>query len=67
MNKFQKLVDKSGMTYNQLAKKSGVDHAAIYRLKNGQTKDIALSKGFKIADALNIDVNELRGAFNKEE
>ena len=51
MNKFRQLVEKSGMTYYQLAKKSGVDHAAIYRLKNGQTKDIALSKGFKIADA----------------
>lgn len=51
---------EKGLTPFKLGKKAGVDHAMIYKLLQGKQKDLMLSTAFKLADALNVDINEFR-------
>lgn len=67
MNFFRELVNQSDMNINQLAKKTGIPNQNLYDYANGKLTNPSLETGFKIADALNIDINKLRGAFKKEE
>ncbi|WP_022795755.1 helix-turn-helix domain-containing protein [Bavariicoccus seileri] len=60
MNKLKKLVLKNGITPYKLSKKTGIDHSTIYRLISGEQEDILLQKAFRIADALGVDINDLR-------
>jgi len=43
-----------------LSKKTVIDHSTIYRLISGEQEDILLQKAFIIADALGVDINDLR-------
>lgn len=54
----KKKAEEKGKTLYWLANQIGVSRQYIYHLKN--QKDIQLSTAFKIADALEIDVNEFR-------
>ena len=58
--KITELLDKSNMKPYTLSRKAGVDAAMIYRLVEGNQKDVLLSTAFKLADALGVDVNEFR-------
>lgn len=60
MNKLSKIIIEKGTTPYKLSKKAGVDHAAIYKIIQGKQKDIMLQTAFKIADALEVDINEFR-------
>lgn len=60
MIKIRQLLDKKKMTPYALAMKAGVDPAMVYKLIKGKQSDILLSTAFKLADALEVDINELR-------
>ena len=45
---------------NNLSKKSGVTNAAIHYILNGKFKNITIQTAFKLADALDMDINEFR-------
>lgn len=61
INKLKEYVDNSGMTVHEIQVKANLKSGQLYRILKGINKDINLSTAFKIADALNIDINELRG------
>lgn len=63
MNKFSKLVKESGMSILQLSKATGIPNQNLYLYARGARTNPSLETGFKLADALKIDINELRGAF----
>lgn len=60
MKKIDQLLDKKNMTPYALAIKAGVDPAMIYKLISGKQLDVLLSTAFKLADALEVDINEFR-------
>lgn len=60
MKNVSQLLDEKNMTPYALAMKAGVDPAMIYKLMNGKQTDVLLSTAFKLADALEVDINELR-------
>ncbi|MDK7716059.1 helix-turn-helix domain-containing protein [Aerococcus urinae] len=51
---------KSEKNMHQLSVITKIDHARLYRLKNGQVKEMTLSNAFKLADALGVDINKFR-------
>lgn len=55
-----KLMKEKGLTPFKLGKKAGVNHAMIYKLLQGKQKDLMLSTAFKLADALEVDINDFR-------
>lgn len=59
-NKLQHIVLENKTNALQLSKKIGVSHTTISRLLNGERSDMKLSTAFKLADALDVDVNEFR-------
>ncbi|WP_025728454.1 helix-turn-helix transcriptional regulator [Atopobacter phocae] len=67
MNKFKRLVNESGMSLYALAKKANVANQDVYKYAKGVNKNPSLETGFKLADALGIDINELRNAFGKDD
>ena len=60
MKNVSQLLDEKNMTPYALAMKAGVDPAMIYKLMTGKQTDVLLSTAFKLADALEVDINELR-------
>lgn len=60
MKKLDSFMKEKGLTPFKLGKKAGVDHAMIYKLLQGKQKDLMLSTAFKLADALEVDINEFR-------
>lgn len=60
MNKFSQLLDGKKIKPYTLAMKAGVDPAMVYKLVSGKQTDILLSTAFKLADALEVDINEFR-------
>lgn len=49
------------MSINQIQIKAGLKSGQLYKILSGINKDITLSTAFRLSDALNIDINELRG------
>lgn len=63
ISKIVKLINNDTRSLYQLAKDADVDYALLHRLVNGKVKkNIWLDTAFKLADALNVDVNEFREA-----
>lgn len=64
------LLDDSNLTMYGLAKKTGLGVATISEICNGKRKDVNLSTGIKIANALNISITQIqeyiRGEVNDE-
>lgn len=58
--KIETLIEKSGKTKYQISKETGIERATLTRLVKGENKDLMLSRAFKLADALGVDVNEFR-------
>lgn len=54
------LLIKNNMTSYELAKKTGLTTNTIYQLAKGTSKDVKLSTLIKIADALDISLDEFR-------
>lgn len=59
-NKINDLLIKNNLTAYELAKKSDLTTNAIYQLAKGTSKDVKLSTLIKIADALDISLDEFR-------
>lgn len=55
----EKLSEKNWTVY-KLCLKAGVGTAGIYRLRDGEVKDLYFDTVKKIADALEISIDELR-------
>lgn len=60
MKKISQLLDRKNISPYALAIKAGVDPAMIYKLISGKQPDVLLSTAFKLADALEVDINEFR-------
>lgn len=60
MKKMIKLIKENPSTNRQIALKAGVDTSVIYNIVNGKKKDINLSTACKLADALDVSLDELR-------
>lgn len=56
----ERLMKEKGMTPYSLAKAAGITKQGLYALRDGRTKTITLEYAFKVADALDVDVNEFR-------
>lgn len=59
-HKLKLLIEKTGKSVKAIQDESGLKSAALYRLLSGERKDLTLLNAFYLADALNVDVNELR-------
>ncbi|WP_404650426.1 helix-turn-helix domain-containing protein [Lacticaseibacillus paracasei] len=59
--KIQKLIDKKGITASKLAHLAGFpDNGSIYALKSGRIKRPSFWMIMRIADALEVSLDELR-------
>ncbi|MDK7716049.1 helix-turn-helix domain-containing protein [Aerococcus urinae] len=65
--KFREIVNKSGLTGLELSHIVGIPSANIYAYMSGRRNNPSLETAFKLADALKIDINELRNAFKKDD
>ena len=52
------------MTQDELAKKSGVSRSIICGLETGRTKTTTTKTLFRIADVLNVSINDLFSRVN---
>lgn len=61
LKKIIQLIEKDERSTYRLAKDAEVDYAILHRLVNGKVKkNIWLDTAFKLADALDIDINQFR-------
>lgn len=60
MNKFSQLLNDKKIKPYTLAMRAGVDPAMVYKLISGKQTDVLLSTAFKLADALEVDINDFR-------
>ncbi|OFT95912.1 helix-turn-helix transcriptional regulator [Aerococcus sp. HMSC23C02] len=66
MNKFKKIVKQSGKNAYEISRETGIPNQNIYSYLNGTRTTPSLATGFKLADCLGIDINELRDAFTSK-
>ena len=59
-NKIEKLLKDKNMTTYRLAKLSGINKATLAHIKSGKVKKSLFETVCKIADALDVDINEFR-------
>lgn len=59
-NKINQKIQEKNWTIYKLCLKAGVGTAGIYRLRDGEIKDLYFDTVKKIADALGISIDELR-------
>ncbi|MGX7105595.1 helix-turn-helix domain-containing protein [Globicatella sanguinis] len=65
VKKLNDLVKQSGKTIRQIQLEADLNSGQLYRILSGVTKDITLTTVFKIADALDVDVNIFRKEHKK--
>lgn len=53
-------IRESGLSIWQAGKKAGLGENTLYEMKSGRIKDMKFSTACKIADALNISLDDLR-------
>lgn len=58
--KIEKILKEKNTTAYQVAKKANVNVSMLYSLKNGDKKDISFMNMCKIADALEVSLDEFR-------
>lgn len=54
-------IDRLGISYPELEKKSGIPKSSIYRYAHGQTKGVPITNVKKLAKALNVSAEYLMG------
>lgn len=57
--KIRELRESIGMTQTELSKKSGITRTTIWKLENGDDEITTTKTLVKIAEALNVSVDEL--------
>lgn len=60
MEKLISKIKNSEMTNRQIALRAGVDTSVIYNIVNNKKKDINFSTACKLADVLEISLDDLR-------
>ncbi|WP_423189444.1 helix-turn-helix domain-containing protein [Alkalibacterium sp. f15] len=60
MKKIIKLIKENESTNRQIALRAGIATPVIYNIVNGQKKDINFTTACKLADALEVSLDELR-------
>lgn len=58
--KIEELANRKGLTIYALAKKAGINYQMLAELKSGRKKDMMFSNVVKIADALEVSLDEFR-------
>ncbi|MDE1692438.1 helix-turn-helix transcriptional regulator [Streptococcus suis] len=58
--KIEEFANIRGLTIYALAKKAGVNYQMLAELKSGRKKDMMFSNVVKIADALDVSLDEFR-------
>lgn len=58
--KIERFLTKKNMTMYQLSKKSGLNQNSLIDLKSGRKKSLKFDDVVKIADALDISLDEFR-------
>lgn len=59
-DKVQALLDERGWSVAELARRSGVDYTMLAELKSGKKRDMLLGNWSKLADALDVSLDEFR-------
>ena len=59
-NKLKKILDEKQMTTYQLSKLTGISEQSFSKLRSGLSKELSFSSMVKIADALDISLDEFR-------
>ncbi len=59
-DKIQALLDERGWSVAKLARQSGVNYAMLAELKSGKKQDMLLGNWRRIADALDVSLDEFR-------
>jgi len=59
-HKIEKLLKEKNMTTYRLAQLSGINKATLAHIKSGKVKKPLFETICKIADALDVDINEFR-------
>lgn len=57
--KIKELRMKRGLTITDLAKKTGLSRVLLSKIENGHVESILMSTAFAIAEALEVEVNEI--------
>ncbi|WP_449452333.1 helix-turn-helix domain-containing protein [Streptococcus suis] len=57
--KIEEIANIRGMTIYALAKKADLNYSMLAELKSGKKKDMMFGNVVKIADALNVSLDEL--------
>lgn len=60
MEKLINLIQTTDMTNRQIALKASIDTSVIYNIVNRKKKDITFSTACKLADALEVSLDDLR-------
>lgn len=56
----EKVLAKKNISAFQVAKEAGLSKNVLYEMKSGRTKDVKFSTMCKIADALDVSLDEFR-------
>ncbi|MFR4176080.1 MAG: helix-turn-helix domain-containing protein [Lactococcus raffinolactis] len=59
-NKLKKMLDEKQITTYQLSKLTGISEQSFSKLRNGLSKELSFGSMVKIADALDISLDEFR-------
>lgn len=59
-NIIKRIIVNSGLTKRQVALKAGINVQNLYNFLNGRLKSMDVNTAFKLADALDVDINEFR-------
>lgn len=57
----KKVREEKGWSLNKLKQESGIGYATLHDIENGKSQSLNSSSLEKVANALNVDVNELLG------
>ena len=57
----KKIREEKGWSLNKLKQESGIGYATLHDIENGKSQSLNSSSLEKVANALNVDVNELLG------
>lgn len=67
MRKIIRLIKENGLTNRQIALRAGLSSPIIYNIVNGKKKDINFTTACKLADALEVSLEDFREDKNNDE
>lgn len=64
LNKLIEVINESGLSYGEIAKRTGIPKSSIHRYVNGQTKKIPIDAVRMIAEATGVSTSYIMGRDN---